>query len=140
MKKISKQSIQEFEQKYIKFNKLLDFKKQQLNVGDIIKLNYLITDNGKEHLQIIKGFIISIQNKGLGKNFILLQRMDNILIEYVFPLNSPKIINIELKDSLNYSRAKLYFVKSLKELAYKSSKKVYLTGIEPVTPKYENGL
>jgi large subunit ribosomal protein L19 len=116
MTKIKKKLIdfvQVVESKYLKPTALLDEEKNVIEVGDIIKMGYLIPEGDKERIQIYEGLIISISNKGLGKSFTLRRTVQGIGVEQVFLANSPKIVSIVKKQSSKVRRAKLYFLRYL---------------------------
>ena len=89
-------------------------KKDSIEVGDIIRMGYLIPEGDKERTQYYEGLIISISNRGLGRTFTLRRNVQNIGIEQIFLFHSPKIISITKKQSSKVRRAKLYFMRGLK--------------------------
>jgi len=99
------------ESKYLKseFNS-----NNKIQIGDIIRLGYLIPEGGKDRTQYYEGLIIAINNRGLGKSFTLRRTVQGIGVEQIFLLNSPKIVSIVKKQSSKVRRAKLYFIRSLK--------------------------
>lgn len=111
--RISKNLISVFEKKYMNPNVLLDQQKNKIEVGDIIRIGYLIPEGEKERVQSYEGLIIGIQNKGIGKSFTLRRAVQGVGIEQVFVANSPKIISIIKKQSSKVRRAKLYFLRYL---------------------------
>jgi large subunit ribosomal protein L19 len=93
--------------------------KEGIEIGDIIRVGYLIPEGDKDRTQYYEGVIIAKQNKGLGKSFTLRRSVQGIGVEQVFLLNSPKIVSITRKQSSKVRRAKLYY---LRELSGKSTK------------------
>ena len=106
----------------INFIKLIESKhlksefnlKNSIEVGDIIRLGYIIPEGGKDRTQYYEGLIISINNRGLGKSFTLRRIVQGIGVEQIFLVNSPKIVSIVKKQSSKVRRAKLYFIRSLR--------------------------
>ena len=99
------------ESKYLK----LEFNSNnKIEIGDIIRLGYLIPEGGKDRTQYYEGLIIAINNRGLGKSFTLRRTIQGIGVEQIFLLNSPKIVSIVKKQSSKVRRAKLYFIRSLR--------------------------
>ena len=113
-KRISVDLIKLIEKKYLKEKALLTETNQNLRVGDIIRLGYIIPEGDKERTQYYEGLIISISNRGLGKSFTLRRTVQGIGVEQVFLANSPKITSIVKKQSSKVRRAKLYFIRSLR--------------------------
>jgi large subunit ribosomal protein L19 len=99
------------ESKYLKSEFNLNNK---IEIGDIIRLGYLIPEGGKDRTQYYEGLIIAINNRGLGKSFTLRRNVQGIGVEQIFLLNSPKIVSIVKKQSSKVRRAKLYFIRSLR--------------------------
>lgn len=89
-------------------------KKEIIAIGDIIRIGYLIPEGDKERIQFYEGLVISKQNRGLGKTFTLRRSVQNIGVEQIFLLNSPKIVSILKKQSSKVRRAKLYFIRNLR--------------------------
>jgi len=99
------------ESKYLK----LEFNSNnKIEIGDIIRLGYLIPEGWKDRTQYYEGLIIAINNRGLGKSFTLRRTVQGIGVEQIFLLNSPKIVSIVKKQSSKVRRAKLYFIRSLR--------------------------
>jgi large subunit ribosomal protein L19 len=98
--------------------------KEEINIGDIIKIAYLIPEGDKERTQYYEGLVISKNNKGLGKSFTIRRSVQGIGVEQVFLVNSPKITSILKKQASKVRRAKLYFVRFLKGKATRLKKVV----------------
>jgi len=88
-------------------------KTNTLEVGDIIRLGYLIPEGDKERTQYYEGLIIAKSNRNLGKSFTLRRTVAGVGVEQIFLLNSPKIVSVTKKQSSKVRRAKLYFIRSL---------------------------
>ena len=86
----------------------------KLQVGDVIKMGYIIPEGDKERTQYYEGLIISISNRGLGKTFTLRRSVQNVGVEQVFLMHSPKIVSLVKKQSSKVRRAKLYFIRNLR--------------------------
>lgn len=111
--KVSKDLIKIIESKYSKTTPLFSTDNKKIKIGDIVRISYSIPEGEKERIQGYEGLIIAIKNKGLGKSFTLRRMVQGIGIEQIFLANSPKIINIVVKQSSKVRRAKLYFMRFL---------------------------
>jgi large subunit ribosomal protein L19 len=112
-KRVSKELINLIEEKYKKKNR------ENIKVGDLIKIYYKNFESGKERVQIYKGLIIAIQNKGLGKSFTLRRKIDGIGSEQIFLYHSPKILSIIKEFSQKFKKSKLYYLRLLtKEMKF----------------------
>jgi len=92
---------------------------QIVEVGDILRIGYIIPEGDKERTQYYEGVVIAKQNRGLGKSFTIRRSVQGIGVEQVFLVNSPKIVSITKKQSSKVRRAKLYY---LRELSGKSTR------------------
>ena len=112
-KKSSQNYIQYIENKFLKnLNNNLFYAKIQ--VGNIIRISYLIPEGNKERIQSYEGIVIAQQNRGIKKTFTLRRIVQNVGVEQIFCLYSPKIVDIKLIQESKIRRAKLYFLRSLK--------------------------
>ncbi len=110
--KISKNLLKIVERKHLRDTK-------NIKVGDIIKLGYIIPEGSKERTQFYEGLIICKKNRSLGKSFTIRKTIEGIGVEQVFPVHSPKISSIVIKQSSKIRRAKLYFMRKLSGKAAK---------------------
>ena len=113
-KNISVDLIKLIEKKYLKEKALSTETNQNLRVGDIIRMGYIIPEGDKERTQYYEGLIIAINNRGLGKSFTLRRTVQGVGVEQVFLANSPKITSITRKQASKVRRAKLYFIRALR--------------------------
>jgi large subunit ribosomal protein L19 len=99
--------ISKLESNYIKSNT------ENIYVGDIVTLGIKIQEGEKNRVQNYSGVVISKKNTGLNKMITVRKTMQGIGIERCFLVNSPKITNIEIKNSSYVRRSKLYFLRKL---------------------------
>ncbi len=111
--KISKDLLKIVEKKYLR-------EIENVKVGDIIKLAYIIPEGNKERIQSYEGVIICLQNRSLSKSFTIRKIIEGVGVEQSFPLYSPKIAKIIIKQSSEIRRAKLYFMRKLSGKAAKA--------------------
>lgn len=107
---LSKNLIQLVESKYLKS----DLVKNEIEIGDIIRISYKIPEGEKERIQFYEGLVISKQNRNLGNSFTIRRSVQGVGVEQIFLTNSPKITNIIKKQSSKVRRAKLYFIRGLR--------------------------
>jgi len=91
----------------------------EVEIGDIIRIGYLIPEGEKDRTQFYEGVVIAKQNRGLGKSFTIRRSVQGVGVEQIFLFHSPKIISITKKQSSKVRRAKLYY---LRELSGKATK------------------
>jgi large subunit ribosomal protein L19 len=87
--------------------------KPDLEIGDLIKIGYLISESGKERTQFYEGIVIAINNRGIGQSFTIRRNVQGIGVEQIFLINSPKIVSLSKKQSSKIRRAKLYYLRQL---------------------------
>jgi large subunit ribosomal protein L19 len=93
--------------------KFLKDSKQLIEIGDILRIGYIIPEGDKERTQYYEGVVIAKQNRGLGKSFTIRRSVQGIGVEQVFLANSPKIVSMIKKQSSKVRRAKLYYLRGL---------------------------
>ena len=93
--------------------KFLKKSQEIIEVGDILRIGYIIPEGDKERTQYYEGVVIAKQNRGLGKSFTIRRSVQGIGVEQVFLVNSPKIVSITKKQSSKVRRAKLYYLRAL---------------------------
>ena len=93
--------------------KFLKNSQETIEVGDILRIGYIIPEGDKERTQYYEGVVIARQNRGLGKSFTIRRSVQGVGVEQVFLVNSPKIVSITKKQSSKVRRAKLYYLRAL---------------------------
>ena len=93
--------------------KFLKNSQETIEVGDILRIGYIIPEGDKERTQYYEGVVIAKQNRGLGKSFTIRRSVQGVGVEQVFLVNSPKIVSITKKQSSKVRRAKLYYLRAL---------------------------
>ena len=93
---------------------LSTLKKDNINIGDILRIEYRITDGEKERIQAYEGLVICKKNRRIGKSFTIRRNVEGVGVEQVFLFYSPKIASITCKQESKIRRAKLYYLRNLK--------------------------
>ena len=106
---LSMDLIKVVEQKFLKNTETTPI----VEVGDIIRIGYIIPEGDKERTQFYEGVVIAKQNKGLGKSFTIRRSVQGVGVEQVFLAHSPKIVSIVRKQASKVRRAKLYYLRYL---------------------------
>ena len=83
------------------------------NVGDSIKLGFLIKEGNKERTQYYDGVIIAQKNSSVNKTIIVRRVLQGIGIERIFLIHSPKIVSFKLTKLASVRRSKLYYLRGL---------------------------
>ena len=91
-----------------------DYKRDDLpafNVGDTLKVYIKIKEGNRERDQMFEGFVLKIQNGGLGKTFTVRKISSGVGVEKTFPIHSPMIEKIEVVKRGAVRRAKLNYMR-----------------------------
>jgi large subunit ribosomal protein L19 len=98
------------------------------NVGDTVKVHFKIVEGKTERVQIYEGLVIAKKNSGSGKTFTVRKTSYGVGVERIFPLYSPRIVQVEVSRAGKVRRAKLYYIRGkvgkaakIKELITKKS-------------------
>lgn len=79
--------------------------------GDTIKVGVIVSEGGKDRVQIYEGVCIGREGRGLSESITVRKISYGEGVERVFPLLSPKIDSIEVVRRGSVRRAKLYYLR-----------------------------
>lgn len=79
--------------------------------GDTVNVHRRIIEGEKERIQVYQGVVISLKGSGINSSVTVRRIVANEGVEIVFPLNSPRIAQIEIVRRGDARRAKLYFLR-----------------------------
>lgn len=82
-----------------------------IEVGDSVKINLLIQEGSKERIQTTEGVIISKNNNNLNTTITVRKVLQNIGVEKVYLIHSPRIKKIEITRKSKVRRSKLYYLR-----------------------------
>nr|QCI09106.1 ribosomal protein L19 [Inkyuleea mariana] len=91
------------------------FKKKNIpdiKVGDSIKIGLVIQEGNKERTQISEGVVISKNNAQLNTTITVRKVLQNIGVEKVYLIHSPRITSIEIIRRAKVRKAKLYYLRN----------------------------
>lgn len=92
-----------------------------LKIGATVRVFYRIIEAGKERIQPYEGVVIAKKGSGVSKTFTV-RRLgaDQVGVERIFPVFSPRITDIQVIRLGKVRRAKLYYLRN--RLGRKESK------------------
>ncbi|MGI6361898.1 MAG: 50S ribosomal protein L19 [Bacillota bacterium] len=99
--------IQTLEQELVKKD-IPDFR-----AGDTVKVHVKIVEGVRERIQIFEGVVIKRKGGGINETFTVRRLSYGVGVERIFPLHSPQIEKIEIKQQGKVARAKLYYLRKL---------------------------
>lgn len=80
-------------------------------VGDTVRVGVVIQEGGKERTQPYEGVVIAMRNGGINETITVRKIFQNIGVERVFLLHSPRIESIKVLRRGKVRRAKLYYLR-----------------------------
>ena len=89
-------------------------KKPSYDIGDTVDVHVRIKEGEKERIQIFNGVVIKKKGGGLRETFTVRRIVQGEGVERIFPLHSPKVVDIVVKRKGRVRRAKLYYLRDRK--------------------------
>jgi large subunit ribosomal protein L19 len=83
----------------------------EFRAGDTLRVHVRIREGEKERIQIFEGTCIARHNAGLRSTFTVRKLSYGVGVERVFPLHSPRLATIEVKDRGRVRRSRLYYLR-----------------------------
>jgi large subunit ribosomal protein L19 len=84
--------------------------------GDTVRVHALISEGGKERIQVFEGVCIH-RKRGGGRGSFTVRKVSTaggVGVERVWPENSPRVTKVELVNRGRVRRAKLYYLRNLR--------------------------
>ena len=103
---MSQKIIHEIEKSYIN-PEIANF-----NVGDRVVVHFKIVEGSTERVQLYEGVVLQKRGSGLRATFTVRKISSGIGVERIFPIHSPRIAKVEVKNKGKVRRAKLYYLRS----------------------------
>ena len=83
----------------------------QFEIGDTVNVHTRILEGDKERIQIFTGAVIATRGRGMGESFTVRRIVAGEGVERTFPVNSPKIAELEIVRHGIVRREKLYYLR-----------------------------
>jgi large subunit ribosomal protein L19 len=80
-------------------------------VGDTVKVGVIIQEGNKERTQPYEGVVIAKRGAGINQNITVRKIFQNVGVERVFLIHSPRIDTIKVLRRGKARRAKLYYLR-----------------------------
>ncbi len=103
---MSQKIIHDIEKKYIN-SEIANF-----NVGDRVVVHFKIVEGSTERVQLYEGIVLQKRGSGVRATFTVRKISSGIGVERIFPVHSPRIAKVEVKNRGKVRRAKLYYLRS----------------------------
>lgn len=82
-----------------------------ISIGDTLNLHLRIVEGDKERIQVFQGVLIARAGRGINEMITVRRIVEDVGVERIVPINSPKIAKIEIVRRADARRAKLYFLR-----------------------------
>ena len=83
----------------------------KFEIGDTVDVKVQIKEGDKERIQVFNGTVIARRGRGLGESFTVRRIVQGEGVERTFPVNSPKVVGLDVKSKAVVRRAKLYYLR-----------------------------
>lgn len=80
-------------------------------IGDTVSVGVRIVEGSKERIQPFVGVVIARRGRGMNETFTVRRIVNNEGVERIFPLQSPRIVNVEVQRHGKVRRSKLYYLR-----------------------------
>ena len=83
------------------------------SVGDTVRVHVQIKEeNDKTRIQIFEGILIAVSNRETNKMFTVRKiASDGVGVERIFPVESPAVVRLEIKQKGDVRRSKLHYLR-----------------------------
>lgn len=85
----------------------------QFATGDTVRVHQIVVEGNKERVQVFEGVVIRRKGRGGNSTFTVRKISYTVGVERVFPLHSPRLKKIEVKQRGKVRRARLYYLRDL---------------------------
>ena len=96
--------------------------------GDTVNVHVRVVEGDKERIQQFQGVVLCIRGSGANRTFTVRKVSNNIGVERIFPIYSPKLAKIERLRQGRVRRAKLFYLRSRRGKSARIKEKMYDTG------------
>ena len=85
----------------------------KFRAGDTVSVDFRVIEGNKERIQTFTGVVIQLRGHGISKTFTVRKISNNVPVERIFPINSPRIASIKVNRLGKVRRARLFYMREL---------------------------
>jgi len=85
----------------------------EFRAGDTVSVDFKVIEGAKERIQTFTGVVIQRRGHGISETFTVRKISNNIPVERIFPINSPRIASIKVNRLGKVRRARLFYMREL---------------------------
>jgi large subunit ribosomal protein L19 len=85
----------------------------EFRAGDTVSVDFKVIEGNKERIQTFTGVVIQRRGSGITATFTVRKISNNVAVERIFPVNSPRIASIKVNRLGKVRRARIYYMRGL---------------------------
>lgn len=85
----------------------------EFRAGDTVSVDFRVIEGSKERIQTFTGVVLQRRGDGISETFTVRKISNNVAVERIFPLNSPRIAAIKVNRLGKVRRARLFYMRGL---------------------------
>jgi large subunit ribosomal protein L19 len=85
----------------------------EFRAGDTVSVDFRVIEGNKERIQTFTGVVIQRRGHGISETFTVRKISNNVPVERIFPINSPRIASIKVNRLGKVRRARLFYMRDL---------------------------
>jgi large subunit ribosomal protein L19 len=85
----------------------------EFRAGDTVSVDFKVIEGAKERIQTFTGVVIQRRSDGVAETFTVRKISNNIPVERIFPLHSPRIASIKVNRLGKVRRARIFYMRDL---------------------------
>lgn len=86
-------------------------KTPRFDVGDTVDVHVKIIEGDRERVQVFSGIVIARRHQGPSETFTVRRIVQGEGVERIFPLHSPRVVDVVVVKKGKVRRAKLHFLR-----------------------------
>lgn len=85
----------------------------EFKAGDTITVFYKIIEGNKEREQQFQGVVLQRRGESVTETFTIRKMSGGVGVERIFPVNSPKIVRIDVNKRGKVRRARIFYLRKM---------------------------
>jgi large subunit ribosomal protein L19 len=111
----------------------------EFRAGDTVSVDFKVIEGAKERVQTFTGVVIQRRGNGISETFTVRKISNNIPVERIFPLNSPRIAGIKVNRLGKVRRARLFYMRDLSGKAARIKERGVTVDVAPRSTTVDMG-
>ncbi len=107
----------------------------EFRAGDTVSVDFRVIEGNKERIQTFTGVVIQRRGDGVSETFTVRKISNNVPVERIFPLNSPRIATIKVNRLGKVRRARLFYMRDLQGKAARIKEREVKAVAKPAAAK-----